>query len=226
MTGEIDGGTAPSTVVFYVGEVLIDETRLWTLWAALVGVSPTTFAAVLGAAVIQGETADAVFSHLVPNIEWRELEGEHERRYGGFQEQDLYPDVRPCLDELTAAGFRIAIAGNQPARRHEQLAALELPCDALSTSEELGAEKPDPAFFTAVLALAGVDDPAQVLYVGDRTDNDVAPAAAAGMRTCWLRRGPWGQLQDLPDEAAEPDLVLEGLGELPTLLEAWRESEA
>ncbi|MEX2550532.1 MAG: HAD family hydrolase, partial [Nitriliruptoraceae bacterium] len=101
-----------------------------------------------------------------------------------------------------------------PARRHEQLRALELPCDALATSEELGVEKPDPAFFTALLTLAGVDDPADVLYVGDRTDNDVAPAAAAGMRTCWLRRGPWGQLQDLPDEVAEPDLVLEGLGEL------------
>jgi len=218
-----DDPPAPSTVVFDVGEVLIDETRLWTLWAELIGVSPTTLAAVLGAAVIQDETADAVFAHLVPNIEWGALEGEHERRYGGFREEDLYPDVRPCLEELSAAGFRIVIAGNQPARRHEQLAALELPCDALSTSEELGAEKPDPAFFTAVLALAGVSDAAEVLYVGDRTDNDVAPAAAAGMRTCWLRRGPWGQLQDLPDEVAEPDLVLEGLGELPTLLQAWRE---
>ncbi len=221
-----DEARAPSTVVFDVGEVLIDESRLWTLWAELIGVSPTTLAAVLGAAVIQEETVDAVFAHLVPNIEWRSLEGEHERRYGGFREEDLYADVRPCFEELAAAGFRIVIAGNQPARRHEQLAALALPCDAISTSEELGADKPDPAFFTAVLALAGVEDPADVLYVGDRTDNDVAPAAAAGMRTCWLRRGPWGQLQDLPDGVAEPDLVLEGLGELPTLLKAWREDGA
>jgi FMN hydrolase / 5-amino-6-(5-phospho-D-ribitylamino)uracil phosphatase len=49
----------------------------------------------------------------------------------------------------------------------------------------------------------------------------VVPAADAGWRTCWLRRGPWGQLQDLPD-GLEPDIVLEGLGELPLLLGEWR----
>jgi FMN phosphatase YigB (HAD superfamily) len=59
-----------------------------------------------------------------------------------------------------------------------------------------------------------------VLYVGDRVDNDVLPAFEAGLATCWLTRGPWGQLQELPDDV-EPDLVLEGLGELPELLAAW-----
>ncbi|MEX2550533.1 MAG: HAD family hydrolase [Nitriliruptoraceae bacterium] len=117
MSGPESHIPAPSTVAFDVGEVLIDETRLWTLWAELIGVSPTTLAAVLGAAVVQGEHADAVFAHLVPNVEWRGLEGEHERLYGGFEDRDLYPDVRPCFDELTAAGFRIVVAGNQPARR-------------------------------------------------------------------------------------------------------------
>jgi len=61
-----------------------------------------------------------------------------------------------------------------------------------------------------------------VLYVGDRVDNDVLPAAEAGLATCWLTRGPWGQLQELPEDV-EPDLVLEGLGELPELIAAWRE---
>ncbi len=45
------------------------------------------------------------------------------------------------------------------------------------------------------------------------------------MRTCWLRRGPWGHLQELPD-GAEPELVLDGLGELPLLLAGWRGEEA
>ncbi len=61
-----------------------------------------------------------------------------------------------------------------------------------------------------------------MLYVGDRVDNDVVPAHDAGLRTCWLTRGPWGHLQDLPDDV-EPDLVLEGLGELPLLLSRWRD---
>ncbi len=82
-------------------------------------------------------------------------------------------------------------------------------------------DKPSAEFFAAVQKLTGATEPEQVLYVGDRVDNDILPAMAFGMRTCWLRRGPWGQLQDLPDDAV-PDLVLEGLGELPLLLAEWR----
>lgn len=214
-------GPAPGVVVFDVGEVLIDESRVWTIWADLVGVSPLTFAAVLGAAISQGGDHLDVFPHVAPNMEWEELFEEHERRYGGFQEQDLYADVRSCLSELQDLGFRVLIAGNQPASRSEQLRALDLPHDLVTTSDELGAGKPEPAFFAALLARAGIDDPADVLYVGDRVDNDVLPASAQGLRTCWLRRGPWGHLQDLPD-GTEPDLVLDGLGELPLLLSEWR----
>ena len=215
-------GAAPGTVVFDIGEVLIDETRVWSVWAELLGVSPLTFGAVLGAAIVQGEDHHGVFPHLAPNLDWPELEDEHERRYGGFRDEDLYPDVRSCLTELRSLGFRIVLAGNQPQRRAEQLRALELPHDHLATSDELGAEKPATAFFTAVQELAGVIEPLEILYVGDRVDNDILPAAGFGMRTCWLRRGPWGQLQELPDDV-EADLVLEGLGELPLLLSQWRD---
>ncbi len=215
-------GPAPSAVVFDIGEVLIDETRVWATWAELAGVSPLTFAAVLGAAIVQGEDHRAVLPHVAPNLDWESLEDEHERRYGGFRDEDLYPDARPCLTSLREAGFRVLLAGNQPARRTVQLAALSLPVAGLATSDELGAEKPAPAFFEAVRRLAEVPA-AEILYVGDRVDNDVLPAGLAGMRTCWLRRGPWGQLQELPDHV-EADLVLEGLGELPQLLADWRAS--
>lgn len=212
---------APDVVVFDIGEVVIDETRVWSIWAELTGVSPLTFAAVLGAAVVQGQSIRETFAHLVPNIDPDALEDEHERRYGGFGPEDVYPDVRPCLVELAAQGFRVILAGNQPRRRGPQLDGLDLPCELALTSEELGVAKPDIGFFTAVLARIGVEDPSRVLYVGDRVDNDVLAAGAAGMRTCWLRRGPWGVLQELPDDV-EADLVLEGLGELPVLLTTWR----
>ena len=214
-------GPAPRIVAFDIGEVLIDESRVWAVWAGLLGVSPSTFAAVLGAAIAQGEDHHVVFPHLAPNIDWEDFEDEHERRYGGFQEEDLYPDVRSCLDELQSLGFTVVLAGNQPARRTAQLLALGIPHDHLAVSEELGFEKPDPAFFEAIMRMLDTNDPEDVIYVGDRVDNDILPAAAFGMRTCWLRRGPWGHLQDLPEDV-EPDLVLEGLGELPLLLSQWR----
>lgn len=217
---------APDTVVFDIGEVLIDETRVWAVWAELLGVSLPSLTAVLGAAIVQGESIAATFAHLAPNLDWRELEQEYEERYGGFTADDLYPDVRACLEELVAGGYRVFLAGNQPAQRGPQLEALALAHHGATTSASLGAEKPDAAFFSAVMELVGREDPGRVLYVGDRVDNDVLAATAAGMRTCWLRRGPWGQLQDLPDGAGAPDLVLEGLGELPMLLTAWRDESA
>lgn len=88
-------------------------------------------------------------------------------------------------------------------------------------SDEMGVHKPDPAFFAASLRLMGDPDPATVAYVGDRIDNDVVPAAAAGMRAVWLRRGPWGVIHAVP-EGVEPALTVDSLDELVARIgEAW-----
>jgi HAD superfamily hydrolase (TIGR01549 family) len=213
---------APDVVVLDIGEVLVDESRVFAVWAELLGVSSATLMAVLGAAIVQGEDHREAFPHVAPNVDWTTLEDEHEARYGGFRDADLYPEVRTALAELHATGVRVVLAGNQPERRTAQLRALELAVDDVVMSDELGAEKPSDAFFTAVLARVGVTDPARVLYVGDRVDNDVLPAIEAGMSTCWVRRGPWGQLHDLPEDIS-PDLVLESIGELAQLVRDWRE---
>jgi FMN phosphatase YigB (HAD superfamily) len=69
-------------------------------------------------------------------------------------------------------------------------------------------------FFERVVELAGCA-PGEVAYVGDRDDNDVLPAAAAGLVAVHVRRGPWGLLQPSPAEAA---LVLDDLASLPQAL--------
>ena len=33
--------------------------------------------------------------------------------------------------------------------------------------------------------------PEEIAYVGDRLDNDILPAANAGLFTVWIKRGPW-----------------------------------
>jgi FMN phosphatase YigB (HAD superfamily) len=55
----------------------------------------------------------------------------------------------------------------------------------------------------------------ETAYVGDRVDNDVLPAAAAGLLAIHVRRGPWGRLQRTPPEAA---LGLDDLASLPDAL--------
>ena len=123
---------------------------------------------------------------------------------------DFYPDAFPCLGALRAAGFRIGIAGNQPEAAETSLAALGVPADFIASSARWGVEKPDPAFFAKAVDAAGVPAGA-IAYVGDRLDNDVLPARAAGMFSVFIRRGPWGVIQAASPQAAEADLRLETL---------------
>jgi len=193
-----------------VGETLIDETRVWTVWAEVLGITPLTLMAGLGAAIVAGDHRGV--AEILGRDDRRDFQPEVERRYGGFQEVDLYPDARAALAGLRAAGYRLAIIANQPARRTADLRALGIEAEVIAMSEELGAHKPDPGFFSRSLELMGMPDPTDVAYVGDRLDNDVRPAAAAGMRAVWLRRGPWAALAaEKPDGAA---LVVDSLTEL------------
>jgi HAD superfamily hydrolase (TIGR01549 family) len=194
-----------------IGETLIDETRVWSTWAEVLGVPAFTLMGTLGGVVAAGGDHRDAFP-AVGRPEWRDHEGEVARRFGGFRADDLYPDALPALAALAAAGFGVAVMGNQPASRSAELRALGVEVDVLAMSEEIGASKPAPAFFAAVLERLGRPQPGMVAYVGDRVDNDVVPAAGAGMRAVWLRRGPWGRLQTDPGGAAH--LVVDTLGEL------------
>jgi FMN phosphatase YigB (HAD superfamily) len=72
--------------------------------------------------------------------------------------------------------------------------------DFASSSERFGVQKPSPAFFEHVVRAAGRPG-GEIAYVGDRVDNDVVPALAAGMVAVHLRRGPWGHLYEPPPAA-------------------------
>ncbi len=91
----------------------------------------------------------------------------------------------------------------------------------ITTSAELGVDKPSLDFFRKTLAKTLVTpdfDPAEVLYVGDRLDNDVIPARSFGMKTALLERGPWGRNHVSWPDAALADFILKDLAGLPSLL--------
>ncbi len=184
-------GAAERWVCLDVGETLIDETRVWGTWADLLRLPRLTFMAALGAVIAHGEPHQRVFD-LVGRSDWHSLRPAFDDAYGGFTPADLYPDALPTIDRLRSAGYRLAIVANQPLRRSGELQALGINADVVAMSDELGVHKPSPLFFGRVLELTGATDPAAVAHVGDRLDNDVLPALAAGMRSIWLRRGPWG----------------------------------
>lgn len=190
---------AVEAVVFDVGETLVDETNMWTRVAEAGGVTPFTLMAGLGATIALDRPHSDV---------WEMLGIEHPP--GTWTMEDWYPDARPCLERLRAAGYRVCACGNTPAFVEEQLAPL---VDAVASSESLGVWKPEPEFFERVAELAGAA-PERIAYVGDRVDNDVAPALAAGMVAVHVRRGPWGYLQEPPADA----ICVRSLDELPAVL--------
>jgi FMN phosphatase YigB (HAD superfamily) len=59
----------------------------------------------------------------------------------------------------------------------------------------------------------------EIIYVGDRIDNDLKPAKASGMRTAFIRRGPWGAiLERHPDLPETADWQMTSLAELPEIV--------
>jgi HAD superfamily hydrolase (TIGR01549 family) len=198
-------------VVLDVGETLIDETRVWATWAQELGVSPLTFGAALGVAIARGFDHQTAFD-LLGFPDWPKLEARVEEKFGGLKPEDLYEDALRTEQTLRERGRRVAILANQPATRHPQLLALGFKPDVIAMSEELGVSKPDPAFFARGLELMGDPEPRSVAYVGDRIDRDVHPSRQCGFRAVWLRRGPWGRLQE--DLEGDADLTVWSLDEL------------
>lgn len=209
-------------VFFDVGETLIDETRQWGAWADWLGVTRLTFFAALGALIERGEHHRQVFEIVRPGLDLARERAA--RAAAGLDERiepgDFYPDALPCLRELRARGYRIGLAGNQSAAAEAQLRALGLPADIVASSASWGIEKPAPAFFARVVASADVPAPS-IAYVGDRLDNDVFPAAEAGMVAVFLRRGPWGHLHATRPEAARAAIRLDMLSDLPSAIERY-----
>ena len=205
--------------MFDVGETLVDETEAWGDWADWLGVPRLTFFASLGGVIARGGDHREVFALVRPGIDLRaeSARRDAEGRRGDFAIADLYPDVMPCLRELAAEGLRLGIAGNQPAAAESVLRALDVPIELVASSERWGVEKPDPAFFDRIAAELGLE-PQEIAYVGDRLDNDVRPAARAGMQAIFIRRGPWAHIQAGRTSPPEAAATIESLSDLPATL--------
>ena len=128
----------------------------------------------------------------------------------GALEFTAYADAVPALEELRGRGLALVVASNWDCSLPEWLrptGILEL-VDGMVTSAEVGAAKPDPRVFERALAVAGVA-PAEALHVGDKVDNDIEGAAAAGVRGVLLQR------DGDPPAGVE---AIRSLGELAALL--------
>jgi HAD superfamily hydrolase (TIGR01662 family) len=214
-------------VVFDVGETLVDESREYGAWADWLGVPRHTLSSVFGAVIALGMDYREAFQYFRPGFNLdreRALRAEagHPETFG---ESDLYPDARPAMQALRDMGVWVGVAGNQTSRAGDILRELDLPTDLVATSADWNAAKPDAAFFHALLD-AVPWNAEEIVYVGDRLDNDLKPAKSAGMRTAFIRRGPWGRIWERhPDMESAADWRVQTLEELPAIVASVNSSE-
>lgn len=187
-------------VVFDVGETLIDESRLWERAADAAGVPRFTLMGIVGGLAARGEHHRRAWEILGV-----------EKPPASWGAEDFYPDALPCLRELRQRGLRVGAVGNTLTEAED---LLRDDVDLVGSSARWGVEKPAAAFFERIVSECGVA-PQEIAYVGDRVDNDIEPALAAGMAAVHVRRGPWGHLHEPPQRA----LRVSSLVELPGVLD-------
>jgi 5'-nucleotidase len=114
-----------------------------------------------------------------------------------------------ALVERLARRYGLGLIANQGPECRAWLAALGLfdHFAVVALSEERGLFKPDPGLFRWAIERAGAS-PSRCVMVGDRLDNDVAPARALGLATIWVRwprRAAKGWRPDDPEALAYRD---------------------
>jgi 5'-nucleotidase len=134
---------------------------------------------------------------------WAAADGEVRAHYAELSPP--IPGAAELVDRLRRR-FRLGLIANQPRECRAHLAALGLlgRFEVVALSEEVGLFKPDPALFRLALDRAGVAA-GDALMIGDRLDHDIAPAAALGMATAWVRwprRDAMGWRPDDPEALA------------------------
>lgn len=133
------------------------------------------------------------------------------------QYEVLYEDAVDCLKELSQR-FKIGVIANQDYGTEKRLTAFGIRqyIDLVIASAEEGAAKPDLRIFRIALDRAHCK-PEHSVMIGDRLDNDIAPAHMTGMKTVWVRRG-FGGLGKPKTAAEQPDFTVDDLYGLLRLL--------
>jgi putative hydrolase of the HAD superfamily len=135
------------------------------------------------------------------------------------------PDVPALLAALRSRGIKVGVLSNTLWSRghHEDVfrrdGVLDLIDGAVYTSE-IEWTKPHPEAFRAAMAAVGVDDPARVVFVGDRPYDDVHGAKEVGMRAVLVPHSAIPEDQKGHVEG-EPDAVVQRLADLLPVVEAW-----
>lgn len=229
---------APGTIrglVFDKDGTLFDFHATWSVWCdglirGLCGPDPARLTALADrlafdleersfdpSSVVIADTMDAIVHavrEVLPELEEAPLRRMILTTSAQTQQIEVAPLV-PLLDRLIAGGMTLGLATNDseaPARAHLERAGI-LDRFAFVAGYDSGhGAKPTPGQLQAFCRVTGIP-PGECAMIGDSV-HDLDSGRAAGMATVAVLTGPAARA----DLEAHADVVLETIGELPTLL--------
>lgn len=122
------------------------------------------------------------------------------------------PGAEKLCRELRESGRRLyAVTNGNADVQHRRLASTGLNAllDGVFISEEVGFQKPDPAYFERVFRRIGQPKREDCLLVGDSQTSDMQGGKNAGVAVCWYnphgakKNGPWDYEIGRPEELWE-----------------------
>ena len=128
-----------------------------------------------------------------------------------------YPEAAQCLEFLSGK-YKIGVIANQSLgteKRLEEYGLLKY-IDLVVASAEEGVSKPDKRIFEIALNRSGCKACDSVM-IGDRIDNDIAPANSLGIHTVWIKQSVW-RYWIFSNKVEEPEYTVESLSELCKIL--------
>jgi len=127
----------------------------------------------------------------------------------------VFPDAADALNTLKSR-YRLAIISNVDDDLFAGSArALGIEFDAVITSQQVGAYKPDLRGFNIALERMGCDRE-RWLHVGESLYHDIGPANRMGIASVWVNRPDRGG--GTRHTNATPDLVVSNLAELASIM--------
>ena len=132
------------------------------------------------------------------------------------EKEVLFEGVADVLEYLSEH-YKLGILANQPSSTSERLKrdGIYHYFDICLLSETEKLFKPDPAFFEYAIQKANCS-PDRIVMVGDRLDNDIMPAKAAGMKTVRIKQG-LNSVQEPKSNEYRPDMEILSVQQLCTL---------
>lgn len=132
--------------------------------------------------------------------------------YAARNQVECYPD---SIDALRRIAARVPVAALTNGNADLERIGLSEHFAFRLTSRDHGKAKPSPCIFHAACTRLGCEH-GDVLHVGDHIEMDVAGAARAGLRSCWINRE--GRAWAHPE--ITPDLQFDTLAALADWLDA------